>query len=180
MIEPIFFDTDCLSAFLWINNQNLLIQLYPDSIIIPEQVYIELSNPRIPQLKRRIDAMITNNTAQIATIELGTDEYKLYCKMINDPDAGNMIIGKGEAAAIALSKYRDGIVASNNLKDITAYISELNLKNLTTGDILKDALDKGLITETDGNMLWCNMLARRRRLGYISFTEFLKHLEELK
>lgn len=42
LTEPLFFDTDCLSAFLWINNQSLLAQLYPARVIIPAQVYAEL------------------------------------------------------------------------------------------------------------------------------------------
>lgn len=29
MTETVYFDTDCLSAFLWVNNQSLLAQLYP-------------------------------------------------------------------------------------------------------------------------------------------------------
>ena len=41
--NKIFFDTDCLSAFLWVNNESLLPILYPGKIVIPEQVYVELS-----------------------------------------------------------------------------------------------------------------------------------------
>ena len=57
MIERIFFDTDCLSAFLWVKNENLLVKLYGGKIVLPEQVYRELSHPRTPQLKQRTDAL---------------------------------------------------------------------------------------------------------------------------
>ena len=174
MTEPLFFDTDCLSAFLWINNQSLLAQLYPGRVIIPAQVYAELSIPSVPHLKQRIDVMISNGDARIETIQADTEEYRLYRKLVSKPDPGHVIIGSGEAAAIALAKEQGGILASNNLRDISVYVSEFNLQHMTTGDILKEALDRGLITETTGNQLWQNMLQKRRRLGYSSFSDYLK------
>ena len=174
MTEPLFFDTDCLSAFLWINNQSLLAQLYPGRIIIPAQVYEELSIPSIPHLKNRIDSMINSGDASIKHILTNTEEYELYRKLSDSPDKGHVIIGSGEAASIALAKQYDGILASNNLRDVFVYVSEFELHHKTTGDILKDALDSGLITESDGNQLWQDMLKKRRKLGYPTFSDFLK------
>ena len=173
MTEPLFFDTDCLSAFLWVNNQSLLAQLYPGRIIIPAQVYAELSVPAVPHLKQRIDGMIAGGDARIETIQADTETYRLYRKLVSAPDPGHVIIGNGEAAAIALAKEQGGILASNNLKDVAAYVSEFNLQHMTTGAILKEALDRGLITEAIGNQLWQNMLQKRRRLGFLSFSEYL-------
>lgn len=90
------------------------------------------------------------------------------------PDAGHKIIGRGEAAAISMSKCNNGVLASNNLKDISDYIAEYSLNHVTTGDILFEAFTKGYITEADGNVLWANMLAKRRKLGYSSFSDYLR------
>ena len=174
MTDPLFFDTDCLSAFLWINNQSLLAQLYPGRIVIPSEVYAELSRPSIPHLKMRVDSMIRSNVAQIESIQTGSAEYTLYRKLVSKPDPGHMSIGKGEAAAIALAKEQGGVLASNNLKDISVYVFEYGLRHKTTGDILKEALDKGLITEDEGNQLWQDMINKRRKLGYSSFSDYLK------
>ena len=174
MIEPLFFDTDCLSAFLWINNQSLLAQLYPGRVIIPAQVYAELSIPSVPHLKQIIDVMIGNGDAKVESIQADTKEYSLYRKLVSKPDPGHVIIGNGEAAAIALAKEHGGILASNNLRDVATYVVEFGLQHMTTGDILKEALERGLITESIGNQLWQNMLQKRRRLGYHSFSEYLK------
>ena len=38
---------------------------------------------------------------------------------------------------------------------------------------MKEALAKGIITETQGNEIWGKMLARRRILPAGSFTEYL-------
>lgn len=178
MTEPLFFDTDCLSAFLWVNNQSLLSQLYPGRIVIPSAVYTELSNPRITHLKARVDTLIADKSARIETIETDSAEYELYRKLVSKPDPGHVIIGNGEAAAIALAKEQGGILASNNLKDVAVYVEEFHLQHMTTGAILREALGKGLVTETVANQLWQAMLKKRRRLGYATFTDYLQANKE--
>ncbi len=119
--------------------------------------------------------MIRCNTARIEYILTGSKEYFLYRKLISKPGSGHVIIGRGEAAAIALAKEQGGILASNNLKDISIYVSEFGLQHKTTGDILKEALEKGLINEIGGNQIWHDMIKKRRKLGYSTFSDFLKN-----
>jgi predicted nucleic acid-binding protein len=174
LTEPLFFDTDCLSAFLWVNDQSLLSQLYQGRIVIPQAVYTELSNPKITHLKARVDALLSDHSAKVESIEMNTPEYELYRKLTSKPDPGHVIIGNGEAAAIAMAKEKGGILASNNLRDVAAYVKEFDIQHITTGAILKEALKKGLITEDIGNQLWQDMLRKRRKLGYPSFSDYLK------
>ena len=174
MTDSLFFDTDCISAFLWVRNESLLAQLYPGRIVIPRPVYNELSNPRIVHLKVRIDALVSTGQAEIVKIIVGTQEYNMFYKLTVEPDKGQKLIGKGEAAPIALAKENGGIVASNNLSDIGDYVKEFQLKHITTGDILVEAYNKGLITENEGNTIWASMLAKQRKLGTASFSDFLK------
>ena len=177
MIDPVFFDTDCLCSFLWVGNEGILPLLYPVRIIIPRPVYTEICNPRIPHLKNRLDSLLTQNLVSTQEIDINSEEFQTYFQLTEAPPAGHAIIGNGEAAAITLAKRSYGIVASNNLSDITSYIEEFNLKNITTGDILIAALKKGFIDETKGNIIWTQMLSKRRRLGAPSFTEYLqKHI----
>lgn len=173
MTDSLFFDSDCLSAFLWVGNENLLIKLYPGKVIIPKPVYDELSSPGIAHLKARIDALLSNSQVTVASIDTGTDTYDLYYQLTVAPVDGHVIIGKGEAASIALAKAHNGIIASNNLRDITSYIKEFGLRHMTTGDILVEAYEKGYITEAQGNTLWASMLARRRKLGAKSFSDYI-------
>ncbi|HBE04976.1 MAG TPA: hypothetical protein DCY85_00625 [Firmicutes bacterium] len=173
MTESLFFDSDCISAFLWVGHENLLVKLYPGRIVIPKTVYDELSYPGIAHLKARVDALLLGGQAQIMTIDADTEAYELYYQLTVKPEAGHMVIGKGEAASIALAKQNGGIVASNNLKDIAPYIAEMGLKHMTTGDILLAALEKGYITEAQGNRLWSAMLSKRRKLGAASFTAYI-------
>ncbi|MBQ7863281.1 MAG: hypothetical protein IJ353_02315, partial [Lachnospiraceae bacterium] len=170
MTNDLFFDTDCLSAFLWINDTNILQALYAGKIVIPDPVYQEMSNPCIPHIKRRADALVCNNIATVQQLNVGTEEYTIYRELLKGT-AGNKAIGKGEAAGIALTKTHDGILASNNYADIAPYIKKYNLRHVDTGHILLEALEKGVITEKDGNDIWQKMLDKNRKLPAGSFTE---------
>lgn len=92
----------------------------------------------------------------------GLPESTLYLELTTNPGPGQKIIGKGEAAAISLARYQDGIVASNNLRDISPYIKLYKLENITTGDILLEAYNKQLISESEGNRIWAGMLPNRQ------------------
>ena len=171
MTDSIYFDSDCISAFLWVREEHLLVTLYPGQLVVPQQVYNEIS--RVPHLKARLDAQITAGDMITCSIEVGSPEEALYNKMAYTPDAGRAILGKGEAAAIALASVDNGVVASNNLKDVAVYVTELGLQHTTTADILVEAYNRAIITEADGNTIWQNMLAKKRRLGAASFSDYL-------
>ena len=106
------------------NNESILSKLFPGRVIIPKEVYDELSHPgvnRVKGLKAQVDIMVQSGAATIETIVVGTNTYGLYRKLTNSPDPGHRVIGRGEAASISLAKERNGILASNNLKDISVY-----------------------------------------------------------
>lgn len=173
MTKDIFIDTDCISAFLWVGNESLLAQLYPERVIMPKPVYDELDRPNLTWMKERIDSMISAGTLRVIELTAGTEEFELYYKMTENPEEGHRIIGEGEASALALAKSKNGIVASNNFRDILSYINEYSLEYITTADILADAYTQGIIDENQGNVIWANMLRKRRKLGAANFSDYL-------
>jgi len=46
------------------------------------------------------------------------------------------------------------------MKGIKRYIDKLKLNHITTGDILVEAMNKGLIDENIGNHIWANILSK--------------------
>ena len=88
------------------------------------------------------------------------------------------VIGRGEAAAIAMVKECGGIIASNNMRDILSYVIKHKLKHTTTGDILIEAMNAGMITEEEGNRIWSNMLRKRRMLPAAAFSDYIKSRQE--
>lgn len=176
MTDQLFFDTDCISSFLWVRQENLILQLYPGRIILPQDVFNELSHPSIPHIKAKLTALHTSGSISTMSIMMNTEEYILYHGLAIAPPKGRKKIGRGEAAALALAKVNNGIIASNNLKDIGQYISLYNLMHITTCDILVESLNKGLIDETSGDQIWSIMIQKRRLLPTPTFTEYLKTL----
>lgn len=89
MTEKLFFDTDCISAFLWVDNESILSKLFPHRIIIAKEVYKELSHPgvnRVKGLKDQVDKMIQDGDATVKSIIADTDAFDLYIKMTCNPD----------------------------------------------------------------------------------------------
>lgn len=37
MTKKVFFDTDCISSFLWVNERNVIEELFNARIVIPEE-----------------------------------------------------------------------------------------------------------------------------------------------
>ena len=108
--EPLFFDTDCLSAFLWIKEESIVTRLYPGRVVIPQAVYSELSNPCVPHLKARIDLLLATGRARVQDIDVGTPAYAFYKKLIIPTEIGQKVIGRGEAEAITLAREYHGIL----------------------------------------------------------------------
>jgi hypothetical protein len=106
-------------------------------------------------------------------ITVGTASADLYVKLTTNPDKGYKLIGSGEAAAIVLTREYNGILGSNNLRDILPYIQLYHLQHRTSADIMVEALEQHLISEGQGNVIWRDMLRRNRRLPADTFTEFL-------
>lgn len=174
MTDEYFFDSDCISAFLWVNGECILTQLYPGRIILPRQVYSELQ--WVPKLIRKIDLLESQCKLSIMDFDTGTEEFDDYMSMIypDDEIAGQKLIGLGEAAAIALTKKHNGILASNNLSDVDFYVKKFGLKHITSPEIMVEALHTGSISEVQGNVLWKQMLGCQRRLPTLTFSDYLQ------
>lgn len=176
MTEKYFFDTDCLSAFLWVREESILARLYTGRIILPAQVYNELR--KVPHLQVRVDTLKSGRYLRVESMDTGSAEYVDYRQMTTAPEQGMRIIGRGEAAGIAMAKHRGGTLASNNLRDIRPYVEKYKISCITTGDILIEAMNAGLITESEGNTIWANMIQKRRMLPTATFSEYLAICEK--
>lgn len=172
MTEPLFFDTDCLSAFLWTDRGSIVTRLYPGRVIVPQSVLDELSRVSAPSFKERVASLTASADVEIRDIGLSSPAFSLYREMTGRPKPGFKAVGRGEAAAMALAVAHQGIVASNNFRDTAAYIRAYGLKYKTTGSILVEAYENALVSEAEANAIWADMLAEGRWIGARSFTEF--------
>ena len=88
MTEQLFFDTDCFSAFLWVKQEQILLDLYPGRIILPQEVFIELSNPSIPHLQSKVTALRSSGAIMSSTNLGKYEEYELYHQIAGPPPSG--------------------------------------------------------------------------------------------
>ncbi len=171
MTDQLFLDTDCLSSYLMVGKENILLQLYRNRIVLPEQGLTEIV--RVPFLKIKMRSLVSSGQIQVVKIIYNTPEAKLFYKLTVSPDAGFKIIGDGEAAAITLAKFNNGILGCNNMSDIVPYVKEFGLRHVTSSDIMVEAYKCGMISEQEGNVIWGAMRSRGRLLPAVSFSEFL-------
>ncbi len=158
-----------------VGHENLVLRLYAGRIGIPQPVYDELK--KVYFLKSTVDSLRKAGKVILYQITAGTVEGDLYFKLITKPDKGYKIIGRGEAAAITLTRQYNGILGSNNLRDILPYVRLYCLQYRTSADIMAEALEQHMISEGQGNVIWRNMLDRGRKLPHDTFSEFLKNRE---
>lgn len=174
MTEKMFFDTDCFSSFLWVGREDIILIKYKGRIVIPQYVYEEFCRPGVNQLRVKVDNMLAAKLLLRMDIIFGSEEAKLFRELTKMPRNGHTVIGKGEASALVLAKFNEGILASNNLRDVKKYTHEFNLKLITTADILIDAFTDLYIDETEANKIWTDMLKKQRKLPAASFSEYLR------
>ena len=108
--KEIFYDTDCLSCFLSIDDVTILKELF-EKVVIPYEVYEEFS--RVAILKKRVDDLHYEGFLEIRDFDVESESYDLFLNLCNGKFTGRKI-GDGEAAAIALAVENNGILASNN------------------------------------------------------------------
>ena len=78
MNKNIFYDTDCLSCFISINDVSILKKLF-DKVIIPNEVYEEFKKVNI--LKKRVDKLIGEDFIEVIDFDINSEVYKLYAKL---------------------------------------------------------------------------------------------------
>ncbi len=169
--DKIYFDTDCLSTFLCTNSEWIPMSLYGNRMVVPAPVYEELK--KIDFLREKVSNMMARGVVSKETFSIETDIYKLFM-LLKTGTKELPKIDMGEASVIALAKCNEATMASNNLKDVAYYINYYKLNNITSADILVEALEQERIIKSEGERLWQKMRAKRRKMPCDTFEEYLK------
>lgn len=89
----IFYDTDCLSCFISINDTSIIEKLFKE-IYIPKQVYDEFAAEPSQRLVKRVNKLIKKGFIIVEDIETETVEYLTY-KSLKKGELTYRYIGKG-------------------------------------------------------------------------------------
>lgn len=176
--KKIFVDTDFISSFLRVEEFPILKRMYPDYLIVVPHFVKEEIMVRMKFLKhlqnRFLIELGNRDLIENPPLLMGSEEAELYIRLNTIGDSGLRVIGKGEAEAIALTKVRGGILASNNLKDVSCYVALYNLEHITTADVLLRAYKEYYLDKDRVNQIWSDMIALKRKLPFETFDEYLK------
>lgn len=168
--DKIYFDTDCLSSFLMVDNIGILINLYGKKCKISSFVAMEFR--KIKSINKKLLDCQNKGFFEIEDFNLKSKEANLFMLLIKG-DHKHPKIGHGEASAITLAYYNQATMASNNLKDISYYIEFYNIHNLTVADILYEAVSQNVIIKAEAEKIWQDMRNLNRRLPCNTYEEWL-------
>ena len=176
--KPVFYDTDCLECFLFVDAGHILEKLFT-KIVIPEQVYAELMDDNTPPIVKTNFNKLKEGFVETKQIQFASQEYTTY-NLIKKGfwSKTGKICGKGESAAMALAHLNNGIVASNNLSDVEEYIESLDIELITSSMILSKAVENDIVSENTANILWKGMVDEDIYLPRDSFMDYYNELYE--
>ena len=176
--KPVFYDTDCLECFLFVDAGHILEELF-SKIIIPEQVYSEIMAENTPAIVKKNFKNLKNRFVEIKEISFLSPEYTTY-NLIKKGlwSKTGKICGSGESAAITLAHLNNGLVASNNLSDVEEYIESLDIELITSSMILSKAVERDIISKENADDLWKGMINKGIKLPKESFSDYFDELYE--
>lgn len=153
--------------------QTKLLQLLYTQIIIPIYVYKEFEKAPNKELIKQINKLISEKFILVKDINT-PEEYLNFINFKKGNITGRRI-GNGEAAAITLAVMNNGILASNNTRDVIILVKKFNIEWIKTGDILYEAVNRNIINSNDAEKYWKEMIVVGRHLGkYKSFNEYVQ------
>ena len=175
--KPIFQDSDCLICFLETNEEIVLKNLF-EKILIPYSVYSELTRPKSPDIvKKNLQSLINEGFVEIIQIEFGSNEFKTFENISSGKFTSGEIVGRGESAAIALAIEYNGIVASNNLRDVVFFSNHFKVPILTSSMIMAFSLELKLMTKDELEIIWQKILNNtKQKLPKQTFDEYYEEL----
>lgn len=176
--KPVFYDTDCLECFLFVDAGHILEELF-SKIIIPEQVYSEIMAENTPAIVKKNFKNLKNRFVEIKEISFLSQEYTTY-NLIKKGlwSKTGKICGSSESAAIILAHLNNGLVASNNLSDVEEYIESLDIELITSSMILSKAVERDIISKENADDLWKGMINKGIKLPKESFSDYFDELYE--
>lgn len=175
--NKVYFDADCLSAFLWLNDVSSLVLLFEDDIVLPRGVYDELS--KVPGFKSIIDNYLNKKLMSIVDIDFDSKEMEIYNKLTKI-DNHYKVFGRGEAEVISHAVCKSKKMASNNLSDVEDYVKLYNLINYTIPDLLEMLIESGIKTIDEVELMWKNLKMRDTRIPGKTFNEYLSKYKKKK
>ena len=162
--KKILLDCDVIRHLLKGDRISLLRDLYGNNITILKVVFDELF--RSTQIQNVVENFIKFYSVEI--MEFPADNFDI----LKEYAALRKRFGDGESACMAVAKFTKDYIASSNLKDIKDYCENNGIIYLTTMDILLEAVDAGLITESDCDLIIQKIKRKKSKLPVDNLADY--------
>lgn len=163
--KKIILDADVIIHFCKGRQLNMLSQIFPNKLCIPDIVYYEALSK---QYKAEIDNLFNSN--QVEALEIKT-ELNVSVEYRRLQSIG---LGKGESACLSYCRYHNDVIGSSNLKDIRQYCEKNNIVYLTTMDFIAEAYSTGKLDEAECDFFIYNVKLKGSRLPYDTIAEYFE------
>ena len=155
--EPkILLDSDVVIHFIKGGRQLLLGKLFPERFVMLDKVHTELTK------RKKDEAQVTKflKDCKIPVIQMPVNReiFKEYATLVSTQ------VGSGEAACMAVARYRKDYIASSNVNDISEYCRIHGLTYYTTMDLLLEIYSAGLLSEADCDLFIYDVKTKGSRL----------------
>jgi len=163
--KKIILDADVIIHFCKGGQLELLPQIFPNKLCVPDIVYHEALSR---QFKTEIDDLVDSN--QVEELEILTEVNVL----IEYNRLQSIGLGRGESVCLSYCRYHNDVIGSSNLKDIRKYCENYNIVYLTTMDFLAEAYRTGKMDDAVCDFFIYNVKLKGSRLPYDTIAEFLE------
>ncbi|MBP5693779.1 MAG: hypothetical protein J6W86_08775 [Bacteroidales bacterium] len=162
--NKILLDADVIIHFFKGGKLSMLPRILPEY----QFVLLDVVKREIPLIMMlEMDRLITVDKT-IAVVQFGatSGEVKEYARLTS---ADGLALGRGESACMVYCRYHNDVLASSNLKDVTDYCNEHNIKYLTTVDLLFYAIQHSLMSKEEALRFIKKVVSLGSRLPEVDF-----------
>lgn len=163
----ILLDADVVINFINGEKLDLLVKIYPNRFCLLDRVKAELYKRR--ETKEEVEKIL--KTKEIEEIKFPDDDMEIlfeYGSLISER------LGDGESACLAFARFRKKYISSSNIKDVHNYCKQYGIKNIPTMELLREALNKKLMTIKAVNEFIKKCIEKDSKLPAKSWDEYLK------
>lgn len=161
----ILLDCDVVIHFLKGGKILELPTIFPGRFVMLDKVQQELQKRNSNILA--LGFFLAAGSVPVITMPTDPDIVKEYLMLKKS-------MGDGEAACLAVAKFRKEYVASSNITEIAAYCQANAIVYYTTMDLLQEATVKGIMTDTECNLFIAEVRNRGSRMPCNTINDFRK------
>lgn len=149
---PLVLDSTVLLNFIKINKIDILVKLYGGSMVIPQQVKLEVI------IDSNVGPVI-ENLIKDKIIEEYIIDYKSTGREIKDYCYLSKRFGQGESACIAIAKNWKGTVVSDDMTATCCYCTRNRISLKGSLGIIYEAYEKKIISLEEGQAILDDMIS---------------------